>query len=352
MSPLETSPVSSYREQLRRRNSSVSSNYDRSPVTPLKHRFSNASQLSHDLPTPSEEGGGGLGNLADELEQLDDEDEEEDATNASMEGRQENDKEPRDSGVDVNYNSKQSVRNFSKPFGTVGRPPDEEEESAEDVLPPDVEDAVNAIARMAASTSTSEDPLIPRTVALLQDLGNQSALETATQRLTTSTNSLSTHLTSQGKSLQATSTSLFSPFAGYTFSLSLEDVEEMTPLIEDLLSGIPQPDPTSLQGIQKLERETANVIKTLSQLIDTLQMGRQITNSASRNLRATQTMVVDLRREHERAELARHELAKADVERQLKERRCAVECKDVMGGFEEVCDALRASLESESIGDA
>lgn len=308
------------------------------------------------MPTPGDNGGGGLGNLADELDQLDDEEEyEEDATDAAVDGEREGDKEPRDSGIDVSYGSRKNsalIKNFSKPFVVGEKPPDgEEEEQQEDKLSPELEDALNNIARMTSYTSTSEDPLIPRTMALLQDLGNQSQLETGAQRLTTSTNSLASHLTAQGKTLQAISLSLYSPFA-FSAPLDADAVEEATPLVEALLQNLPLPDAAPLQGMQKLDRETANVIQTLSQLTDTIQMGKQITNVAARTLRTTQTMVADLRRERERADLARHELAKANVADALKERRCAAECKGVLAGFEDFCDALRSSLEHDLVGGA
>ncbi|KAK5126702.1 hypothetical protein LTR85_009636 [Meristemomyces frigidus] len=353
MSPIDTSPTSSYREQLRRRTSSFSSNHSiNSPVTPRsRNRFSNASQYSNDLPTPGEEGGGGLGNLADELDQLDeDEDYEEDTTDHTIDGEGESEsKEPRDSGIDVTYRSittSPSIKNFSKPFSIAEKPPDEAEAEQEDRLSPELEDAMSSIARMTSYTSTSEDPLVPRTMALLQDLGNQAILEAGAQRLTTSTNSLAVHLTSQSKSLQVLGSSLYSPF-GFSAPLDPEVVEEALPLVEALLKDLPYPDTAPLQGIQKLDRETSNVIQTLSHLTDTIQMGKQITNSAARHLRTTQTMVADLRRERERADLARHELAKANVAEKLKERRCAAECRDVMAGFEDFCDALRSSLEHD-----
>lgn len=355
MSPIDTSPTSSYREQFRRRTSSFSSNHSiNSPVTPrTRNRFSNASQYSNDLPTSGGEGGGGLGNLADELDQLDDEDEyEEDTTEHTMddEGECEGEgKEPRDSGIDVTYRCRTTsphVKNFSKPFSILEKPPDEAKEEQEDKLSPELEDAMNSIARMTSYTSTSEDPLLPRTMALLQDLGNQATLEAGAQRLTTSTNSLASHLTVQSKSLQALASSLYSPFA-FSRPLDEEAVEEALPLIDSLLQDLPLPDTTPLQGIQRLDRETSSVIQTLSHLTDTIQMGKQITNSAARHLRTTQTMVADLRRERERADLARHELAKANVAERLKARRCAATCKDVMAGFEDFCDALRSSLEHD-----
>ncbi|CAK4031473.1 Hypothetical predicted protein [Lecanosticta acicola] len=358
MSPLDTSssPSHSFSEQLRRRTSSFSSNHDRSPLTPAnRHRFSNASQLSGDFGTPVDEGGGGLGNLADELDQLDDDDdfeegETEDGLRAHGDG--EKDEASRDSGIDVSYrdsktkSSPNSVRNFSKPFaGKEEEPPDEEEEyPAEERFSRDLENLMSTVARMTSYTSTTEDPLIPRTIGAMQDLGNQSSLEAAAQRFTTSTNSLTAYLTSQTKSLQTLAQSLY-PL--YTFSAPLDPtvVEEALPLAELLLSEIPQPDVEATKMMHKLGEETQETIEKLSQLTDTLQMGKQITATAARHLRNTQDMVVDLREEQERAELARHELAKSDWEEKVKDRWCAAQCQDIMSGFEDRCTALRGSLE-------
>jgi len=353
MSPMETSPASSYRERYRRRTSSFSSTHDRSPTTPRNHRFSTASQYSNDLHTAGNEGGGGgLGNLADELDQLDDDEEyyDGDTTNITEDDPRDNDKVPRDSAIDVSFSSNRNsplVRNYSKPFGLARRPPDKEDESEpEEKLSAELEDAMNSIARMTSYSSSAEDPLIPKTIALLQDLGNQSGLEARAHRLTTSTNSMTSNLGAQSKAFQAFSSSLYSVL---TFSAPLDPsiAEETAPLVEALLKELPLPDTSPLQGLQKLERETANVIQSLSQLTDTLQMGKQLTTSASRHLKTTQTMVADLRRERERADLARHELVKGDVEAKLRSRTCATACRDVVSGFEEVCDALRESL----IGD-
>lgn len=309
-----------------------------------------------------------MGNLADELDQLDDDEEEayqEEETAEPVLDAQNDEAEQealdgaRDSGIDVSYSSRKGspgIKNFSKPFSIREKPPDKEREESEDKLSPELEDAMNNIARMTSYSATSEDPLIPRTVALLRDLGNQSGLEVAAQRLTTSTNSLANFVGAQSKSLQALSTSLYSPL-GFGAVLDIEIVEETIPLVDLILKNLPIPDPAPLQGLQKLDRESTSLLQTASQLRDTLQMGKQITNSAARHLRTTVTMVEDLRRERERADLARHELAKSDVETQLRERRCAAECKDVLAGFDEFCDALRASLvsdvsESASMADA
>lgn len=344
MSPIDTSPTNSYREHLRRRTSSFSSNHSRSPLTPRKHRFSDASHLSHDG-----DGGEGMvktGNLADELDQLDDDmEEDEEAMEGAATGHREGDNDTRDSGIDVTYSSKKNsphVPNFSKPFGGVAERADEG--GKQDELSPELDEMMNSVARMASYASTSEDPLIPRTIASLQDLGNQSSLEASTQRFITSTNSISAHLVAQSKSFQNVSTALFSPFFSYTSWLDPQAIEEIIPLVDELLQSLPFPDPAPLQGMQKLERETSNMLQTLSHLTDTLQMGKQITSTAARHLRTTQTMVAELRRERERGELARHELMKNNAEESLKRRRYAGECRDVQDGFEMECERLRAGL--------
>lgn len=373
MSPIETStsPNSQYREQLRRRTSSFSSNNDRSPATPRnRHRFSNASQLSADFGMGGYEdgsSGSGMGNLADELDQLSDEEYEEGVTEESGDGTENadadagKDEASRDSGIDVSYaNSSQSgssnhVRNFSKPFGgNIDKPPDghhephpdREEESVK--FSTDLEDLLTTIARMTSYTSTTEDPLIPRTIAQLQDLGNQTSLEAAAQRITTSTNSTTSHLNSQSKVLQTLAQSLYPIFA---FSAPLDPgvVEETLPLLEALQEHIPLPDLVPVQKMQRLDRETADVLQALSQITDTLQMGKQITTTAARNLRQTQTMVIELRREQESAELARHELVKSDWDEKLQSRWCGTECKDIISGFEDRCRILRGRLE-KSVG--
>ncbi len=294
-----------------------------------------------------------MGNLADELDLLDDEEGEEDVAEAAPNGDGEEDDGPsavdgaRDSGIDVSYENQRpssSQRNFSKPFSKVEKPPDEAKERSEWRLSSDLEDLINSIARMASYAGTSEDPLIPRVVGLLQDLGNQSSLETGVQRMNTSTNSITSYVTIQSKTLQALATSLYSPLALYTMPLDPIILEETAPLIEALLKDLPLPDPAPLQGLQKLVRETDNVIGTLSQLTDTLQEVKHATNDASRLLRDSQHVVAELRRERERADVARDELQKSGWSDRVQQRWGASQCQDIMGGFEQTCDELRNEL--------
>lgn len=353
MSPLNISPANSYREQSKRRNSSFSSNHDRSPASIRKNRFSNASQYSNDF-SPVGGVGEGMGNLADELDELDEDiDIEQDTTDVAMDGVEGGERQAspvdgaRDSGVDVSYTCKQNSprsKNFSKPFSIPEKPPDEVVEEEQDKLSPELEEAMNNITRMTSSSPTTEDPIIPRTVALLQDLGNQSNLEANTQRLMTSINSMTSHLTAQCKAVQTLFTSLYSPIA-MSAPLEPATIEETIPLIEVLLKELPLPDTAPLQGLRKLERDTNEVARCLSHLTDTLQMGKQATNTASRHLRTTQTIVAELRRERERAEEAKFELSRTGWDEKLRQRWCAGQCEDVIAGFERRCQALRDSLE-------
>jgi hypothetical protein len=360
ISPIDTSPTNSYREQLRRRNSSFSSTHGRSPDTTRSlHRSSINSNFSQNSPAPADGGGGGgMGNLADELDQLsDDEEYDEGVTEDVLEsadkqheaqGQEDVAEGARDSGIDVSYPSRREspkhIRNFSKPFAQGEKPPDENEEDAlEERMTPELEDCISAVHRMAQYSDATADPLIPRAISQMQDLGNQSALESGTQRLNTSTNSMATHLGKETKVLQTLSASLYSPFI-FSAPLDMESVEESLPLIELLLASLPRPDTAPLLGLQKLGRETEATVQALASLTDTLQMGKQATNAAARHLRTTQTMVADLRRERERAETAREELALSPWEGRIKESYCKTECQDVVSGFDELCTSLRASL--------
>nr|OQO31049.1 hypothetical protein B0A51_03756 [Rachicladosporium sp. CCFEE 5018] len=358
MSPTMNSPPSSYRQYLRRRTSSFSSNHDRrSPVsTRSKHRYSCASIYSNASHQQADDlsAGNGMGNLADELDMLDDEDEDYDDAEVDEDVSENSPPTPaqddspdgtRDSGVDVSYPQKRTPqsRNFSKPFSKTEKPPDATEEGPEERFTPELEDSLAAVHRMAQYGAATEDPLIPRVVGHLQNLGNQSTLESLIQRMNTSTNSMASHLTKETRNLQLLSTSLYSPFL-YANSLDLEALEEATPLVETLLTSLPYPDPAAHTGLQKLDRETSSTISTLAQITDTLQMGRQCTNLAARHLRSSQAVVEDMRRERENAEAAQEKLVDSGWHKKFAAKWCKRECDDVLSGFEETCAALRESL--------
>jgi hypothetical protein len=123
-------------------------------------------------------------------------------------------------------------------------------------------------------------------------------------------------------------------------------------MLNTLHETLPLPDLLPGQKLQKLDRETAEVMLALSQITDSLQMGKQITTQAARSLRNTQGMVVELRREREAAETAREELERSGWGEKLGERWCGRECRDILEGFEEECRVLRGNLERGGMVEA
>lgn len=331
------------------------------------------------------------GNLADELEFADedddvDEDEDDGAWGEEMDGQDDgnmlhaNSREhsmthqpdrhqgdlqlstqtdgARDSGVDVGYKSYPSPNthpstllkpsqsgkipfNFSRPISRDGPV-----EPKADLFTPEMEDAMNAVSRLANPPALQKPDPIPAVLDQLRALYPQTTLETHTQRLTTSTTSLSSHLTRQTRLIASLSSALFTPF-GAASPLDTASLDDMVAETVLLLQNIPSSDARALQGLTRLNRETTDLLHTLSSLTDSLQVGKQATSSAARHLRTTQTMVSQLRLESELAEQGRWKIEREGWDSKLSGRWCARECSDVVGGFEQVCDGLRRGLEEK-----
>lgn len=348
------------------------------PFTPLRRSFSHNSTSSHRLSTASRFSNGsqdfathmdasggpsGMGNLADELDFADSDEEDwdydaqaeteagaiqdgvtEDArAEATQDGTIEEDQGARDSGVHVEQKSNTPLphRNFSRPMSR------DADSDSSNIFSFELEDAMAQISRLANPASHQNPDTISRTLVALQNLPPQQSLEAHTQRLTTSTNSLSSHIIQQTKYFASLSASLFSPF-GLGAPLDFDIVDDhVLPAITQVMQDSPTPDSRPLHALSRLDRETADLIQTLAALSDSLQMGRQTTASAARHLRNTQTMVSDMRRESDLAEQAKWRIEKENWDHRLAERYCASECRDVVGGFEQVFEGLRKGLEEK-----
>lgn len=281
-----------------------------------------------------------MGNLADELDFADSDEEEWDSDGEAAaepsisagqgQAHQQDDGEgPRDSGVHVEHKT------------------GEGDETA-NVFSVELEDAMSDVSRLANPASHQNPDTISRTLLALQNLPPQQSLEAHTQRLTTSTNSLSSHIMQQTKYFASLSASLFSPF-GFGAPLDHQMIDDQVlPAIAQLVQDLPSPDSRSLGALSRLDRETADLVQTLAALSDSLQMGRQTTTSAARHLRSTHTMVSEMRRENDLAEQAKWRIEKEGWDYRLAERYCANECKDVVGGFEQVFEGLRKGLEEKT----
>jgi hypothetical protein len=296
-----------------------------------------------------------MGNLADELDFADSDDEDwdydaeaepgtiqETATDHVL-GEGAHEEGSRDSGVHVEQKTNTPLphRNFSRPTSR------DVESDPSDALSPELEDTLAQISRLANPASHQNPDTISRTLVALQNLPPQQSLEVHTQRLTTSTNSLSSHIIQQTKHFASLSASLFAPF-GFGTPLDFQIIDdEVVPAISQVIQDLPAPDSRALHTLSRLDRETTDLIQTLAALSDSLQMGRQTTASAARHLRNTQLMVSEMRRESDLADQAQWLIEKEGWDQRLAERHCASECRDVVGGFEQVFEGLRRGLEEK-----
>ena len=89
------------------------------------------------------------------------------------------------------------------------------------------------------------------------------------------------------------------------------------------------------------------MLSALSYLADSLHEARQAYQGAGRRLRSAREIVEELRREREAAEEGVRWLEKNQWPERLKARECARECKEVVGGFEEVCEGWRERIFSQ-----
>ncbi|KAK4984491.1 hypothetical protein LTR50_006566 [Elasticomyces elasticus] len=380
-SNIDISPSSTHPRPLSWRSTSFSNH---SPVTPrTNHRLSNASRYStysNDnrfvSPIDGVADRGGMGNLADELGEFDGDEEAE-----WGEGEEEGDgnrydegvsgMEPemynslpeipsgdsrhakavdlhdqahvdgaRDSGIDVGFASSPPTT----PAKAASRRKESEDIAASFSL--ETEQAMRMIEQLLHGSSPSsitehETEESRRTIAALQDLGAQSSLESVTRRLATAHNSFASHISTQTRVLSSLASSLFGPFAP---PLDPSGTAELVPLVSDLTTALPHPSAKPLHAMARLNTSTTDLIATLASLRDSLQISKQSSTIASRRLRTTLSIVVELRQEREKSDQAECSLEKGGWGRRLEERWCARECRDVVEGFENVCEGMRMRL--------
>ncbi|KAB8233640.1 hypothetical protein BDV23DRAFT_143401 [Aspergillus alliaceus] len=219
---------------------------------------------------------------------------------------------------------------------------------------------IESLARRGIENNGSEnDHVIARVVEALRDLGGQSGIENNAMRLITAHSSITSHLTHQTRTLQTlTHPLLFSPFP----LLSTDAIDSLVPLIDDeLLPNLPYPLPGQsrhssrpatpshsaldpLFSLQSLVSQTSEITLSLQSLSDTLYESRQLTATASRRLRSARELVAELRREEEGREEGTRWIEKGDWDRRLRDREAGRVCGDVVSGFEAVCGEWRERL--------
>ncbi|TGO59041.1 hypothetical protein BOTNAR_0170g00180 [Botryotinia narcissicola] len=357
------------------------------PTTPnhMSRDFSSSVDgVGMDVLGSAQNGGNGLGNLADELADAWSEDEgemDEADLNFQSTAPAESDNEDaeedknavRDSGVDVTSPKKQhtamnSNSTLTPPTAGHGRihalgharSPSEYDGSDyggdSDLESPAFGpallarmDMVEGLARRGTENNGSQaDGVVKRVIESLKDLGGQSGVEGNTTRLVTTHTALSTHLLHQTRLIQNLSHPLFSPLSAPP---TPEFIDAFLPLLDTLSESIPRPSTQSLSSITSLHSLTTDLIQTITYLSDTLHMSRQTTVQASRKLKSAKELVGEMRREEELREEGEKWVEQGDWERRLGERECAGVCRGVVGGFEQVCEDWRRRLVESAGGE-
>ncbi|KAI2781797.1 hypothetical protein F4815DRAFT_75510 [Daldinia loculata] len=350
----------------RSRRQSKSSFQD--PLTPLRNSM-NESELN-DLSSGGMGQDNGLGNLADELaDALSGSGEEEyyeDGEEHSQFGFDEGDQGQaptdgiRDSGVDVESqpDHREKTRNASlgipSPPGrghrrTASAYDGSEYGSESDLespgMPPSLVariDAVESLARRGIeSNGSSSDAVFQRLTDGLRDLGSQSGVEGSTTRLITAHSALATHLAHQTRQIHNLTFPLLSPLVQPP---DPDTIDSLLPLLTSVSDEMPRPATSALNSLSALHSVTSDLVQTLNYLSDTLHMSRQTTTTATRRLRMAKEMVAEIKREEELKEEGERWLTKGNWGERLQKRECAGVCREVVGGFEEVCNGWRARL--------
>jgi hypothetical protein len=225
-------------------------------------------------------------------------------------------------------------------------------------------DAVDSLARRGTEDyGGPENNVFHRVTDGLKDLGSQSSVEgsasrsavfpiskpwlqdawllTQDGRLITAHSALTTHLTHQTRQLHTLTYALVSPILAPP---DPDTIDELLPLLLSLADEMPRPSTAAYNSLAALHSLTADLVQTLNYLSDTLHMSRQTTSTATRRLKSAKELVAELRRDEELKEEGEVWLTRGKWGERLEKRECAGVCKDVIGGFEEVCNGWRERL--------
>lgn len=329
------------------------------PLTPLRNSM-NENELSM-LGSGGSEQGNGLGNLADELgDAFSDSDEEYDEDGEPAEADAEDSEHSNTVPTPTNEPtvpvrtrtatlSAQELSNGKGHRREASAYDGSEYGSETDLdtsgMPPSLVakiDAVETLARRGTdSIGNTADPVFKRVTDGLRDLGSQSAVEGSTTRLITAHSALATHLAHQTRQIHNLTFPILSPLVAPP---DPETIDELLPLLTSVAEDMPRPATVALSNLAALHTVTADLVQTLNYLSDTLHMSRQTTTTATRRLRTAKEMVAEMKREEELKEEGERWLARGNWGDRLEKRECAGVCRDVVGGFEEVCNGWRARL--------
>jgi hypothetical protein len=315
-------------------------------------------------------GGGGLGNLADELENAyeDEGDEESNFLEGLREGESLQDnsalydlrspdgmngnhtnmlQSPLSPGLRAPQNRRQSQNQIRKDSGHQRQDsaydgsdygPESESEREDDSCPPILRKRIRDLESLTRACINPEDAVsegggtVRRTIQGLKDLGPQANIEYGTTRLITAYTALTSHRTHATRDLFTQAHSLM---YGSTLQLLPEEVlEALVTEVTDLASKTPFLRPQNpLLSLQILAQQTDELHYTLRSLTDLLQEFRLVSNAAVRKLKSVRDMVDDMVLEEDLVEQSILLIQAGDWDRRCRERQAATTCQEVCEGF-------------------
>ena len=160
-------------------------------------------------------------------------------------------------------------------------------------------------------------------------------------RLIKAHSALSTHLNHQNRQFHNLAYTVFNPLQPLPDE---ETADNLLPIIKSLAENMPRPATLAYDQLVALHSVTSDLVQTLNYISDTLHMTRQSTTTAARRLKSAKEVVAEMKREEELREEGERWLIRGNWSERLKRRECANVCGEVVGGFEEVCNNLRAQM--------
>lgn len=131
-----------------------------------------------------------------------------------------------------------------------------------------------------------------------------------------------------------------------------ETIENLVPLLVSLSETMPRPLTSAFNSLTALHSITSELIMTLNYLSDNLHMLRQTTTTATRRLKSAKELVAEMRRDEELKQQGERWLDQENWGERLSKRECAGVCREVIGGFEEVCNDWRERLLAQAEAQA
>ncbi|KAI5793131.1 hypothetical protein EDC01DRAFT_594013, partial [Geopyxis carbonaria] len=209
-----------------------------------------------------------------------------------------------------------------------------------------LEDKLSQIERLALHSRVRADSdadldaeSLPRLMEGLQNLLPLSQLETHSTRLITVHSALSSHMLHQTRTLR--------DLAYQINASAAPPADETAELLLGLIELIPRPAEQLLTELSTIHALTLSLVSQLSFLSDSLHMARQSSMAASRKLRVAKEACADWKHELETVEKARRWIEDGDWDARCRRREAAVVCKEVTGGFEDVCRGFEEKLRAQ-----